>query len=156
MWWHHLYFELSGSGACIELILALTDISGHWQPGCAEHFRREDIAGAQLVQIKVCSFLFSFIVSVSVSGAETLYPHFKTLRGRWLNCRWNVHLTFEFSIFCHPFSLGDSLFLYVFRVDFGLVLSLTVNLFWSQITGSWNRITEDALGRAVRKYDVTR
>jgi len=82
MWWHHLYLELYGSGACIELILALTDISGHWQPGCAEHFRREDITGAQLVQIKVCSFLFSFIASDCGTGAETLYPHFKILRGR--------------------------------------------------------------------------
>jgi len=36
------------------------------------------------------------------------------------------------------------------------VLTVTFNLFRSQITGSWNRITEDALGRAVRKYDSTR
>lgn len=34
--------------------------------------------------------------------------------------------------------------------------TVTGNHDWSQITGSWNRITEDALGRAVRKYDPTR
>lgn len=66
----------------MELILALTDLLGHWQPGCAEHFPREEIAGAQLVQIKVCSFLSSFIVSVSETETETLYFPF----GRCLKC----------------------------------------------------------------------
>ncbi|KAG0593955.1 hypothetical protein M758_UG035000 [Ceratodon purpureus] len=58
------------------LLLVVMHVNFVAQPGCAEHFPREEIAGAQLVQIK--------------------------------------------------------------------------------ITGSWNRMTEDALGRAVRKYDSTR
>lgn len=39
-------------------ILALTDLLGHSQPGCEEHFPRKEIDGAQLVQIKVSSKLY--------------------------------------------------------------------------------------------------
>lgn len=49
----------------IDFTLVLTELAyfGSWQPGCAEYFPTKDLAGAQLVQIKVLCLLY--ILSVN-------------------------------------------------------------------------------------------